>query len=318
MTSDRWHRWDYKKPVAISGGIKSRYARGRTNCSNWWSCRWMEILEESIDPGRLSRGKGYARKGQVVDIEIEPGLVSASVQGTRKKPYKIKLGFETISDEAREMLLLRFQERASFAACLLAGEMPEEMEEVFKEAGIPLFPDKSSFKRFKCTCPDEATPCKHIVAVLSLLGEVFDDDPFLLLRLRGVEKNELINLLTAESNEGGDDLDFYEDAAECACGLPAVSGGAPADVSVYGDAARDDAPLDENWYRAKLPALSYLKGEEMRRTASPDLLNEFPFWRGTLPFRESLKQYYERAYALASEILTGERRKPVGRPKKLS
>ncbi len=82
---------------------------------------------------RLARGRSYARRGQVVDIEIEPGLVTASVQGTRKKPYQIRLGFEILSDEAKALLLFRFRERSSsFAARLLAGEMPEEMEKSFQ------------------------------------------------------------------------------------------------------------------------------------------------------------------------------------------
>ena len=88
--------WTYTKPLSTKGGIKSRVNRGRFHGSNWWSLRWMEILESSIDAARLSRGRSYARRGQVVDIEIEPGLVTASVQGTRKKPYQIRLGFETL------------------------------------------------------------------------------------------------------------------------------------------------------------------------------------------------------------------------------
>ncbi|NLX84809.1 MAG: hypothetical protein GXZ00_04230, partial [Synergistaceae bacterium] len=132
--------WTYSKPLRTKGGIKSRVNRGRFHGSNWWSKRWIEILEGSIDSARLARGRSYARKGQVIDIEIEPGLVTASVQGTRKKPYQIRLGFETLSEEAMSMLLFRFRERSSFAARLLSGEMPDEMEKVFKEAGISLFP----------------------------------------------------------------------------------------------------------------------------------------------------------------------------------
>ncbi|MCE5201537.1 MAG: SWIM zinc finger family protein [Synergistaceae bacterium] len=318
---DRRHKWEYKKPRATRGGIKSRTLRGRSHRSNWWSGRWMEILEEFIDTGRLTRGKSYARKGQVVDIEIEPGLVSASVQGTRKKPYQIKLGFETVSDEAREILLFRFRERASFAAQLLAGEMPEEMVDVFKEAGIPLFPNKSAVRRFKCTCPDDATPCKHIVAVLFLLGEVFDDDPFLLLKLRGIDKNVLIGLLTMESTDNSEDMDLYEAADNEWNGmddLPVISGGA--DISEnggYPGTKQEDLPLDRSWYSGNMPTFSYTEEEGRRRIAALEVLNEFPFWRGEHPFRQSLSPYYERASALATEILTGEKRLPVGRPKKL-
>ena len=143
--------WTYTKPLSTRGGIKSRVNRGRFHGSNWWSRRWIEILEGSIDSARLARGRSYARRGQVVDIDIEPGLVTASVQGTRKKPYQIRLGFEILSEEAKALLLFRFRERSSFAATLLAGEMPEEMEKVFKEAGTGLFPSKSALRRYKCS-----------------------------------------------------------------------------------------------------------------------------------------------------------------------
>ena len=73
----------YKKPRETKCGIKSRTARGHAYGSNWWSRRWVEIMEQCIDSGRLARGKSYARKGQVVNIHIEPGLVTAFVQGSR-------------------------------------------------------------------------------------------------------------------------------------------------------------------------------------------------------------------------------------------
>ncbi len=278
----------------------------------------MEILESSIDAARLSRGRSYARRGQVVDIEIEPGLVTASVQGTRKKPYQIRLGFETLTDEAKALLLLRFRERSSFAARLLAGEMPEEMEMVFKEAGLGLFPNKSALRRYKCSCPDDAVPCKHIIAVLLLLAEVFDDDPFLLLKLRGVNREALINLLTLEAsvlNEGSayDDGETYEE-----------------DVAVIsGGAEESSVPLAENtdkcgpktnflkWYGDELPEFKYNIEEKDRRIAALEIINDFPFWKGELPFRQSLSRYYERAAILAEEILTGEKKKTVGRPRKL-
>ena len=106
----------YKKPRETKCGIKSRTARGHAYGSNWWSRRWVEIMEQCIDSGRLARGKSYARKGQVVNIHIEPGLVTAFVQGSRKTPYQIRFGFETLSQEARELILFRFGESAALAA----------------------------------------------------------------------------------------------------------------------------------------------------------------------------------------------------------
>lgn len=310
---NRWNKWTYAKPRATTGGIKSRSKRGRIYGTNWWSRRWMEILEESIDTGRLARGRTYAHKGQVVDIEIEPGLVTAVVQGTRSRPYQIRLGFETLSDEAEALLIFRCREQARFAAKLLAGEMPEEMETVFKEAGVPLFPSKSAIRRFKCSCPDDATPCKHITAVLLLLGEVLDDDPFLLLKLRGVNRDTLINLLTLEA--GGAESRCDDEEWRGDDDIPDISGGF--DMQAAEEPAADVEPLDANWYGSGLPEFTYDLDDKQRRIAALEILNEFPFWRGENPFRQSIAPFYERAAVLAEEILTGEKRKTIGRPKKL-
>ena len=310
--------WTFTKPLSTRGGIKSRVNRGRFHGSNWWSKRWIEILEGSIDSARLARGRSYARRGQVVDIEIEPGLVTASVQGTRKKPYQIRLGFEVLSEEAKDLLLFRFRERSSFAAILLAGEMPEEMEKVFKEAGLGLFPNKSSLRRYKCSCPDDAVPCKHIIAVLLLLAEVFDDDPFLLLKLRGVNREALINLLTLETS-GDNEANSYEDDQTWENGDESVIRGGSDNSAdkLADDENAQDHSFCKKWYGEEVPEFKYDIEEKERLIAALEIINDFPFWRGELPFRQSLSQYYERAANSAEEILTGEKKKTLGRPRKL-
>lgn len=305
----------YKKPRETKCGIKSRTARGHVYGSNWWSRRWVEIMEQCIDSGRLARGKSYARKGQVVNIHIEPGLVTAFVQGSRKTPYQIRFGFETLSQEARELILFRFGESAALAAKLLAGEMPEEIEAIFKEAGTPLFPARETLRRFKCTCPDDATPCKHIIAVLLILGEELEDDPFLLLKLRGLDKESLISLLTLENApddeiaESGAEYE-WESAGE-------LSGGAEAEAETGAPVREEVPPADENWYGGGEFSFERAEPDVQRRAAALDVMNDFPFWRGEHPFRQTLAPFYEHAAIYAGEILTGEKKKPVGRPRKL-
>ena len=309
-----YKRWQYTKPIATHGGIKLRSGRGRFIASNWWSQHWLNLLESAMDGSRLARGRTYARKGQVVDISIEPGLVTAFVQGSRKKPYQVRLGFETVSDEARSLLLLRFREHASFAARLLAREMPTEMEEAFIEAGAPLFPSKDAIRKFKCTCPDEEAPCKHIIAVLLILAEVIDDDPFLLLKLRGLDRDRLINLLTAETTpqetcaEEWDDVEFDSD-------IPDIAGGSDiADERLVIPSREADL---SRWYSSELPVFSYSENDGRRQAAALEMMNSFPFWRGEQPFRQTMAQLYDRAADAALEILTGEKKRAVGRPKKL-
>ncbi|MEG1912488.1 MAG: SWIM zinc finger family protein [Cloacibacillus sp.] len=308
--------YKYKKPRETRCGIKSRTARGHSYGSNWWSRRWVEIMEQCIDAGRLARGKSYARRGQVVNIQIEPGLVTAFVQGTRKTPYQIRLGFETITSEARDLILFRCRESATFAAKLLAGEMPAEMEEIFKEAGTPLFPTRNALRRFKCTCPDDASPCKHIIAVLLILAEELEDDPFILLRLRGLDKESLINLLTLES--ASDEAD-----GECEPGYEwdeereeALLGGSDDEEPPM--PAADDVPrIEADWYKSGEFSFERPEADIQRRAAALGVMNDFPFWRGEHPFRQTLAPFYENAAVYAGEILTGEKKKPVGRPRKI-
>ncbi|MCD8163605.1 MAG: SWIM zinc finger family protein [Synergistaceae bacterium] len=306
--------YKYRKPRETKCGIKSRTARGHVYGSNWWSRRWVEVMERCIDSGRLARGKSYARKGQVVNIQLEPGLVTAFVQGSRKTPYQIRFGFETVSSEARELILFRFRESAALAAKLLAGEMPEEIETIFKEAGTPLFPTQEALRRFKCTCPDDASPCKHIIAVLLILGEELEDDPFLLLKLRGLDKESLINLLTLENAQEGELAEesgaYYEWVSE-----GELSGGAEA--AAMSAVIRDEEPsAGEDWFRGGEFSCERVE-QEGRRAAALDVMNDFPFWRGEHPFRQTLAPFYEHAAVYACEILTGEKKKPVGRPRKL-
>lgn len=320
-----WKRWEYRKPRAAKGGIKLRTGRNKPYSSNWWSKRWLNFIEASIDDVSLTRGKTYARRGQVLSIEIQPGMIAATVQGSRKAPYQVRLGFDTVSDEGRSLLLYKFREHASFAARLLAGEMPEDLVYAFDESGTILFPAEDDVRRFKCSCPDETEPCKHIVAVLLLLGEVFDDDPFLILKLRGVDKDKLINLLTMEIDCGENDYGengswgggFYQEPAwEEGATPPEVTGGS-AETNSFGEQEEEtEIKFDESWFASDYPVFSYNPAEDARRPAALEIMNEFPLWRGEKPFRQSLLPYYDRAALHAVEILTGEKRNQVGRPRK--
>ena len=77
-----------------------------------------------------------------------------------------------------------------FTAKLLAGEMPQDIEQAFTDAGLSLFPAQSKDLDTECSCPDWSNPCKHIAAVYYLLGEEFDRNPFLIFKLRGMEREE--------------------------------------------------------------------------------------------------------------------------------
>ncbi|GAC1645050.1 MAG: SWIM zinc finger family protein [Ktedonobacteraceae bacterium] len=189
--------WDYyseHKPRKIEGGIKAKSERGAIG-ETWWSKRWVQVLESLGMGTRLTRGRSYARQGQVLSIEIEPGLVKAKVQGSMQQPYAIKIRLQPLSKRDWEAVTAAMAAQAIFAAKLLAGEMPTNIEEVFDSVNLSLFPETEEDLQTSCTCPDWANPCKHIAAVYYILAERFDEDPFLLFKLRGRDKEAIIAAL---------------------------------------------------------------------------------------------------------------------------
>jgi uncharacterized Zn finger protein len=98
-------------------------------------------------------------------------------------------------------VLAALAERPVFVAQLLAGEMPQEIEEAFQAAKLDLFPGKRDLKQ-DCNCPDSASVCKHLAAVHYILAERFDEDPFLLFRLRGKTQEEIVAALGTGEGEG--------------------------------------------------------------------------------------------------------------------
>ncbi len=161
----------------------------------WWARRWLNVLEQFGWATRLSRGRSYARAGRVFDLDIVPGQVRAHVQGRRLRPYTVQIAIPVLSDAQWDRVLDAMAERAVFMAKLLAGEMPQNIEEAFEAANVHLFPSSAEEIEMDCTCPDWAVPCKHIAATFYVLGEMFDYDPFLLFLLRGRSKEDVIAAL---------------------------------------------------------------------------------------------------------------------------
>ncbi|MDM7912080.1 MAG: SWIM zinc finger family protein [Methanotrichaceae archaeon] len=192
--SPYWSYYEPAKPKKVENGLKAKSKRGCIG-ETWWSQRWVRTLE-SFDLGaRLTRGKNYARKGQVISIDINPGIVRAKVQGTWSQPYDVKIKLKPLSELEWEKATLAMASKAVFAARLLSREMPQNIEEAFSSSGISLFPRKGDDLVTDCSCPDWSNPCKHIAAVYYLLAEQFDCDPFLIFKLRGRTKEQIIEAL---------------------------------------------------------------------------------------------------------------------------
>jgi uncharacterized Zn finger protein len=191
--------WDHghyppSRPRKADGGIKARSKRGSIG-EQWWSRRFIDVLESFGMQSRLTRGRNYARSGQVLGFEISTGDVTARVQGSRVKPYQVRLQVQPLTARQWRRVEEALAARAIFRARLLAGEMPAEIEEVFAGCGTPLFPQSASDLEMTCSCPDWEVPCKHLAAVCYVLAEAFDDDPFAMLAWRGKGRDDLLAAL---------------------------------------------------------------------------------------------------------------------------
>ncbi len=186
-----WDDWPPAKPIRVDGGIRAKSKRGAIG-EQWWSRRFIAVLESYGMSSRLARGRSYARAGQVLDFELSQGKVTARVQGSRPRPYQVKIGVLPLTTAQWRRVLDKLASQALFRAKLLAGEMPREIEEVFAGCGTPLFPSSSADLDLHCNCPDWGVPCKHLAAVCYVLAEEFDRDPFGMLAWRGKEREELL------------------------------------------------------------------------------------------------------------------------------
>ena len=276
------------RPLDVRGGIKARSTRGGFGKS-WWARRWIEALEDFNLGARLSRGRSYARRGQVLSIEIEKGVVTASVQGSRPWPYEVEINVRTLDGSDWEKMTASLFEQPVFIAKLLAGQMPENIEDLFRDTGLSLFPDRDSDLETDCSCPDWSNPCKHVAAVYLLLGEEFDRDPFLVFRLRGMEREELVGLVKDQAAPEDTLERFYERMADRSCPEPL-----PLDPEVFWGSGN----AGEKIYGAgNIPTTS---------AALPRRLGNFPFWRGEKDFISTLEGIYSKASPAGQEVFLGK------------
>ena len=278
-----WNDADFEpsRPRPAKGGIRSQSKQDFGD--TWWARRWSEGLERFDIGARLSRGQSYARNGQVLSIQVETGIVNARVQGSRTKPYEVTIKVKTLSPTDWAKIFRALGRQVLFAAKLLAGEMPRDIEQLFQDAGISLFPTKLWDLTTSCSCDDWSNPCKHTAAIYYLLGEEFDRDPFLLFMLRGLKRDELM------------------------AGLGAVC---PHSAETVKPVAPPEPLTGEHnrfWGRAGLHFEESSGEVEIPRTSAPQArqLGGFPFWRGETPFLDSLVPIYEAASIRGLEVLLG-------------
>jgi len=297
-----WGRYQSRPKRQAKGGIKAQSKRGAFG-ESWWAKRWIAVLESFDIGARLQRGRSYARSGQVLSIEIGEGAVKAKVQGSFPQPYKITIKVKALPEADWKKLAQALSRQAIFAAKLLAGEMPQEIEQVFKDAGLSLFPEKLRDLETDCSCPDWSNPCKHIAAVYYLLGEEFDRDPFLIFKLRGMRREELVKRLGTAAEESA-----VTAAKKTAAGKNKAPALTPA---LEKEAALPPEPLTADaasfWKGGILPA-DFLGEVHLPpvNAALPKRLGNFPFWRGAEHFLDALAPRYQQASVRGLAAFLGE------------
>lgn len=295
----RWDDYDYYKPSRpkeARGGIKAQSQRGDFG-KNWWAKRWVAVLEGFRIGARLNRGKSYARSGQVLSIAVDKGIVKARVQGSRSTPYKVDFKVKTLSPDEWKKVIAALYRQAIFMAKLLSGEMPQDIEKTFQEVGLSLFPERVNDLTTNCSCPDYSNPCKHIAAVYYLLGEEFDRDPFLLFKLRGMQREELVTGLVS----------FPPPAAPS----PAPGLRPHGDVGGSNGVSASSEPVSADpvafWQGENLPEDFW---GEVHIPFSPAALlrqlGNFPFWQGRQGLLGVMEKIYDKASPAGMEIFLGD------------
>lgn len=155
--------------------------------NSWWGQQWLNALKGIDYDNRLPRGRTYANKGAVLDIQINENVVHAKVQGSRRTPYKQILQFKLFTQAEKESILNTITDNPFILSQLLNKEIPKELYNNLKKKGIILFPTSWNSLAADCSCPDWALPCKHLAAVIYLIGNEIDRNPFLVFQLRGLD-----------------------------------------------------------------------------------------------------------------------------------
>lgn len=274
MYDDYWGRERYTPaaPRAVKGGIKADKQRGAF-AQQWWGKKWIQTLERTPGGARLQRGRSYARKGQVVDLQITGNTIRASVQGTSAMPYGVTIEIQKFTDELWDEVVAEMLEQPLVVAGLMQGEIPEEIDQLFAQHKTSLLPERFAQMQTRCSCPDSANPCKHIAAVYYLLAEALDKDPFIIFKLRGLDRDAFMQRL---QNSYGYDAGESEQPREYPQELPV-------DPLIFWDYKLENGgqrPL------AQVPAVD---------AALPKRLGSIPLWRSEARFLDLMEEYYRSA-----------------------
>ncbi|MBL7798492.1 MAG: DEAD/DEAH box helicase family protein [Saprospiraceae bacterium] len=200
-----WHYEKRRAPEAAPGATRKAYG------STWWGKQWLQALADIDYSNRLPRGKTYANKGLAHDLELQGNTISAKVTGSQPRPYQVQITVPAFDPGTQECLVRVVTENPLFLSKLLNRELPPELNEACSAENIHIFPRRWDDLKGSCSCPDWAVPCKHMAAVLYLVANEIDKNPFVVFDLHGFD-------LVAALQESG-----YTEAAGDPVSIPALA-----------------------------------------------------------------------------------------------
>ncbi len=188
-TSSFSPRRNPEKPRRVYNGVKMGSSRQELS-ANWSAERILSVLETLFTEKVCTDGAEYARLGQAREVVFQTGEVIARVQGRAPRSYNVRLGFDAYKPDQWEALTAAAVEQATLAASIVSGEMPVTIDEFLEPLGLELFPSNAAGIPMSCTCEEEK-PCKHMWCVVLLMSSSVARDPWELLKVRGLPREEL-------------------------------------------------------------------------------------------------------------------------------
>lgn len=278
-----------------------------------WARRWMSALDYFNIGPKMGRHRTYARKAHVTSMKIrggtvravlqEPGhhipkkryypWVRAMLQASRRRSYEAEVRIKALPEERWGLLAETLMAKPAMASKVLAGRMPDGIEEEFKAIGLDLFPPDSDLV-MDCSCPDWYSPCRHIVTIFLLLADELERDPFLIFRLRGIDTRKLLRMAG------------FKPAPDP---RPGSRGPPPTDP----DTDRlppEPLPADPGRFWGSDPGEYYIGETSVPRVHAqlPRQLGSFPFWGGDEDFDRVMKRVYRDASRAGMRTFLGRTR----------
>jgi uncharacterized Zn finger protein len=168
----------------------------------WWARRWQTWLKQL---GLDITSDGGVRGCRVKRMEVSPGLIMAQVQDRELGAATVEIRLPTLDDAQWERIIGVLGSQAIYVAQLLAGNMPSEIESMFAGVGAALLPESLDELQQSCSaCTPGAKPCRPLSAVYWQLGEMLAEDPWLLLRLRGRDRQQVLASIHERRNLGAE------------------------------------------------------------------------------------------------------------------